>query len=83
MFLGEKMLSIEEFLPIYADAKKDKDVGQLDDFVEVLRLYDKDGNGLIPSNQLTHLLMGYGNLITRTKSISNFIVERMHSLILN
>lgn len=60
------MLSIEEFLPIYADAKKDKDVGQLDDFVEVLRLYDKDGNGLIPSNQLTHLLMGYGNSITLT-----------------
>ncbi len=80
------MLTIEEFLPIYADAKKDKDVGQIDDFVEVLRLYDKDGNGTIPSNQLTHLLMGYGNLIIlsavyRTKPISNFIVDTISNYI--
>ncbi|ODM97096.1 Myosin light chain alkali [Orchesella cincta] len=57
---GEKMLKIEEFLPIYADAKKDKDVGQLDDYIEVLKLYDKEGNGYISANQLSHLLLGYG-----------------------
>lgn len=53
---------MEEFLPIYADAKKDKDVGHMDDYIEVLKLYDKEENGLIAANQLSHLLVGYGNL---------------------
>lgn len=61
--LGEKQWTLEEFLPIYADAKKDiaKDCGQIDDYIEVLKLYDKDENGLIAAHQLSHLLMGYGN----------------------
>ncbi len=63
-YSGEKQLTLEEFLPIYADAKKDKDIGQIDDYIEVLKLYDKEGNGYISANQLTHLLIGYGKNLT-------------------
>jgi myosin light chain 6 len=58
----EKKYSIEEFLAIFAEAKKDKDVGHLEDYLEVLKLFDKDGNGFMPGNQLQHMLIASGEI---------------------
>ncbi|KAL0832093.1 hypothetical protein ABMA28_001578 [Loxostege sticticalis] len=57
---GEKTLSLEEFLPIYAQAKKDKDQGCYEDFLECLKLYDKNENGLMLGAELTHTLLALG-----------------------
>jgi len=38
---GEKKMSFEEFLPIYSQIKKEKEVGAYEDFMEGLKVYDK------------------------------------------
>jgi Ca2+-binding EF-hand superfamily protein len=53
-------MTTEEFLPIYAQAKKDKDNGVYEDFVECMKLYDKQEDGLMPGAELTHILLSLG-----------------------
>lgn len=57
---GEKSLSVEEFLPIFSDCKKDKDQGCYEDFLECLKLYDKQENGTMLAAELSHILMTLG-----------------------
>lgn len=54
---------LEEFLPIYSQAKKDKDQGCYEDFLECLKLYDKNENGLMLGAELTHTLLALGKSI--------------------
>lgn len=56
----EKKFKLDEFLPIYAQVKKDKDCGSYEDFVEVLKLYDKEQNGTMMYAELEHILMSLG-----------------------
>merc|ERR1712179_5193 len=37
---GEKKFKLDEFLPIFSDVKKDKDMGTYEDFMECMKLYD-------------------------------------------
>ncbi|OXA54244.1 myosin light chain alkali [Folsomia candida] len=57
---GQKKFTIEEFLAILAEAKKDKDVGNKEDFREILRLYDKSGDGNMIFDELKHILLSMG-----------------------
>jgi len=57
---GEKLLSLEEFLPIYAQVKKDKEQGCYEDFLECLKLYDKNENGMMLLAELNHALLALG-----------------------
>lgn len=59
--IGEKSLKIDEFLPIYSQCKKDKDHGGFEDFLECLKLYDKQENGLMLGAELSHTLLALGN----------------------
>jgi len=57
---GVKMMKVEEFLTVFSQAKKDKDVGNIEDFREVLRLYDKSEDGTMIFDELKHILMSMG-----------------------
>jgi len=57
---GEKQLSLEEFLPIYSQVKKDKDVGAYEDLMEGLKVYDKNENGTMMEAELAHTLLSLG-----------------------
>ena len=50
----------EEFLPIYSQVKKDKDVGAFEDLVEGLKVYDKAENGTMLEAELVHVLLSLG-----------------------
>lgn len=54
------MLTLEEFLPIYSQVKKDKDVGAYEDFHEGLKVYDKAENGTMMAAELAHVLLSLG-----------------------
>lgn len=60
MFSDEKKLKVDEFLPVYGQAKKDKDVGNIEDFTEILKLYDKNGDGKMALAELSHILQSLG-----------------------
>ena len=57
---GEKLLSLEEFLPIYGQVKKEKEQGCYEDFLECLKLYDKNENGFMLLAELNHALLALG-----------------------
>nr|UKO95422.1 myosin alkali light chain protein [Demodex canis] len=57
---GEKQLTLEEFLPIYSQVKKDKDVGAFEDLMEGLKVYDKNENGSMMEAELAHTLLSLG-----------------------
>ncbi|RWS08388.1 Der f 30 allergen-like protein [Dinothrombium tinctorium] len=64
IFLGEKLLTLEEFLPIYSQVKKDKDVGAFEDLMEGLKVYDKNENGTMLQAELAHVLLSLGEKLT-------------------
>lgn len=57
---NEKKIKMDEFLPIYAQVKKEKDQGCYEDFVECLKLYDKEENGTMALAELQHALLSLG-----------------------
>ncbi|XP_012172045.1 myosin light chain alkali isoform X1 [Bombus affinis] len=61
---GEKLLKLDEFLPIYSQCKKDKDQGCYEDFLECLKLYDKQENGTMMAAELSHTLLALGEKLT-------------------
>ncbi|XP_076046634.1 myosin light chain alkali isoform X1 [Oratosquilla oratoria] len=61
----EKILKVDDFLPIFSQVKKDKDAGSYEDFVEVLKLYDKSDNGTMMYAELEHILMSLGERLEK------------------
>lgn len=62
---GEKLLTLEEFLPIYGQVKKEKEQGCYEDFLECLKLYDKNEDGTMLLAELNHTLLALGNSIAK------------------
>ncbi|CAG0882247.1 unnamed protein product [Cyprideis torosa] len=56
----QKFLKVEEFLPMFAEIKNAKDHGGFDDFMECLKLYDKQDDGKMLLAELEHILMALG-----------------------
>ena len=57
-------MTFEEFLPIYSQVKKDKDIGAFEDLVEGLKVYDKAENGTMLEAELAHVLLSLGEKLT-------------------
>ncbi len=59
-FSKDHRINFEEFLPILASTQKIKEQGGVDDYIEGLRVFDKDGNGTISAAELRHVLTSLG-----------------------
>ena len=57
---GKKIMMIDDFYPLYKQAKESKDTGGIHDFVEILKLYDKNEDNTILGKELFRLLTNLG-----------------------
>jgi len=67
---GKKVLSKAECYPAYKAAKDSKDQGGFHDFVEILKLYDKNNDDTMLSHQLFLLFTNLGEKLTKEEAKS-------------
>jgi len=57
---GQKRIAFETFLPIYLSVQRNAPNYSAKDYIEGLRVFDKEGNGTISSAELRHVLTTLG-----------------------
>jgi len=71
----QKYVKLEEFATVYKKMKEDKDQGCYDDYMEVLRLYDKQDDGTLPFAELRHVLLAIGERFEDASVLDPFLAE--------
>merc|ERR1712212_1180049 len=62
---GKKQLVKDEVFPMYKAAKESKDQGGFHDFVEILKLYDKNNDDTMLGHELFKMLTNLGEKLTK------------------
>merc|ERR1711892_25575 len=65
---GVKMLKKDDVFPMYKACKDSKDQGGFHDFVEILKLYDKNDDNTMQGNELFRLMTNLGEKLTKEEA---------------
>merc|ERR1711884_313865 len=65
---GKKTVGLEDMYPLFKKAKDSKDTGGIHDFVEILKLYDKNSDKTMLSKDLFRLLTNLGEKLTKEEA---------------
>nr|XP_020827209.1 myosin light polypeptide 6-like [Phascolarctos cinereus] len=62
--MNMKMLDFEHFLPTLQTVEKNKDQGTIEDYIEGLWVFDKEGNDTVMGAEIRHVLITLGEKMT-------------------
>merc|ERR1711962_1294425 len=65
---GKRKMVIDDFYIVFAKAKASKESGGIHDFVEILKLYDKNEDNTILGNELFRLRTNLGEKLTKEEA---------------
>ena len=60
--LNSKQVTFEQFLPMLAQIRRQRVVPNMEDFIEGLKVFDKENNGTVLGAELRHVLVSLGGL---------------------
>merc|ERR1719369_96265 len=73
--LGEKRVTFADFLPIWANVKADlKDTGCKEDYIEGLKVFDKDGAGKVPMAEVQNVMCTLGENLEQAEAANLFVL---------
>merc|ERR1712149_164676 len=62
--MENKSISFDDFMPILWGVASAADPGTFEDFMEGLKVFDKDGNGTVSSAELRHVMCALGEKLS-------------------
>lgn len=78
--MSRKQITFDEFLPVLAQVSECKPTGTKEDFLEGMKVFDKEGNGMVNVVEIQHILGSLGEALSTDEVKEIFVGVEFNSM---